>query len=131
MRMQRPKPAGIHPRRRIPEPLHTQMKLAAMAATAALPLWLLAALLPRPLVLPTLCLIAIAGAGIVSFVAWQRGTVRDSQRVTAWDAAGALAFIACAAAILSNPEQVTYLTDVTTTLRETSGRSLAAISVGR
>jgi len=115
--MQRPKPAGIHPRRRIPEPLHTQMKLAAMAATAALPLWLLAALLPRPLVLPVLCLIAVAGAAVVSFFAWRRGTIRDSQHITAWDIAGALAFIAFAAAMLSNPEQVIYLADNATTLK--------------
>ena len=77
-----------------------------MVAIAAIPLVVLASLLPRPLVLPTLCLVAIAGAGIVSFVAWSRGVTFDSPNVTAWDAAGALAFIACASAILSNPEHV-------------------------
>jgi hypothetical protein len=106
MRMQRRKPAGLYPPWRIPEPLHIQIELATMAAVAALPLLLLASLLPRPLVLPALCLVAIAGAGIMSFVAWRRGTDRESQDVTAWDAAGALAFVACASAILSNPEQV-------------------------
>ncbi len=108
--MQRRKPAGIYPHWRIPEPLHIQIKLAAMAAAAALPLLLLASLVPRPLVLPALCLIAIAGAGIMSFVAWKRGADCKSQHVTAWDVAGALAFVACASAILSNPEHVISLT---------------------
>jgi hypothetical protein len=121
MHMQRRKPAGVHLRWRIPEPLHTQIKLAAMVALAALPLLLLASLVPRPLVLPVLCLIAIAGAAIVSLVAWSRGAVRDAQHVTAWDVAGALAFIACAAAVMSNPEQVAHLTDTATTLADTSG----------
>ena len=81
-----------------------------MVASAALPLLLLASLLPRPLVLPALCLIAIAGAGVAAFIAWRRCTARESQDVTAWDVAGALAFVACASAILSNPEQVISLT---------------------
>jgi hypothetical protein len=110
MRMQRRKRSGSHPQWRIPEPLHSQLTLAAMVASAALPLLLLASLLPRPLVLPVLCLIAIVAAGIMSLIAWGRGSVRDSQDVTAWDIAGALAFVACASAILSNPEQVISLT---------------------
>ncbi len=88
-----------------------------MAAAAALPLLLLATLLPRPLVLPTLCLIAIAGAGVASFVAWRRNTATESRNVTAWDVAGALAFIGCAAAIMSNPEQMLYLAEHATTLK--------------
>jgi hypothetical protein len=115
--MQRRKPAGIH--WRIPEPLHTQTKLAAMAATAALPMLLLALFVPRPLVLPVLCLIAVAGAAAASLVAWKRGSVRDAHHVTAWDVAGALAFVGCAAAMLSNPEQVLILADTVPTLRET------------
>jgi len=128
--MQRRKQAGAHSQRRIPEPLHTQAKLGAMVALAVLPLLLLASLLPRPLVLPVVCLIAIAGAGIASFVAWHRGAAHDPQRVTAWDVAGALAFIACASAILGNPEHVALLTsaDPLATLNENSDRSLAALS---
>jgi hypothetical protein len=110
MRMQHRKPAGIHPKWRIPEPLHSQLMLAARVASAALPLLLLASVLPRPLVLPVLCLIAIVAAGVVSFIAWKRGAARESQDVTAWDIAGAFAFVACASAILSNPEQVISLT---------------------
>ena len=73
MRMQRRIPAVHHPRWRMPEPLQHQINLAAMVAIAAIPLLLLALLLPRPLVLPTLCLVAIAGAGIAAFVALGRG----------------------------------------------------------
>ncbi len=128
--MQRRKPADVYSRRRTPEPLHTQLKLGVMVALAALPLLLLASLLPRPLVLPVVCLIAVAGAGIAAFIAWRRGTGRDPPRVTAWDVAGALAFIACASAILGNPEHVALLTsaDPLVTLSETSGRTLASLS---
>jgi hypothetical protein len=115
--MQRRKPADIHPQWRMPEPLRIQIKLAAMAVAVALPLWLLASLLPRPLVLPTICLIAIAGAGVASFVAWRRNSAADSRNVTAWDVAGALAFVSCAAAIMSNPEEMIYLAENATTLR--------------
>jgi hypothetical protein len=108
--MQRRKPAGHHPRWRMPEPWQSQINLAAMVAIAAIPLLLLAWLLPRPLVLPALCLVAIAGAGIAALVAWSRGVNVDSRNVTAWDVAGALTFIACASAILSNPEHVIALT---------------------
>ena len=71
--MQRRRPVGHHPRWRMPEPWQSQINLAAMVAVAAIPLLLLASLLPRPLVLPTLCLIAIGGAGVAAFVAWSRG----------------------------------------------------------
>jgi len=94
----------------MPEPLQSQIVLAAMVAVAAIPLLVLASIVPRPLVLPTLCLVAIAGAGVAALVAWSRGVDIDSPKVTAWDAAGALTFIACASAILSNPEHVIPLT---------------------
>lgn len=109
------------PRRRISQPLQDQIKLAAMLAIAAAPLFVLASVLPRPLVLPVVCLIAIAGAGIASMVAWRHGVVRNAQHVTAWDVAGGLAFIACAAAIMSDPNQVASLTATTTTLADLSG----------
>ncbi|MPZ37481.1 MAG: hypothetical protein GEU95_05360 [Rhizobiales bacterium] len=86
-----------------------------MAAIAAAPLLLLATVLPRPLVLPTLCLVAIAAAGVVSLIAWRNGAPRQAQHVTAWDIAGALAFIGFAAGMLSSPENVIYLADNATT----------------
>ena len=112
--MQRRKPAGIHPQWRIPEPLLSDLNIVAMVATAAMPL-LLAWLLPRPLVLPTLCLIAIAGAGVAAFAAWKFNSPDDAEHVTAWDVSGALAFIACAAAMLSQPEHLIHLADNVTT----------------
>ena len=108
-------------RRRLSQPVQDQIKLAAMVAIAAAPLFVLASVVPRPLVLPAVCLIAVAGAGIASLVAWRHSVVRNAQRVTAWDVAGALAFIACAAAIMSDPNQVASLTATTTTVAELSG----------
>jgi hypothetical protein len=105
--MQPRKPADFHPRWRLPEPPPALLTATAMIATAALPLYVLTSAVPRDLVLPVLCLIAVAGAAIASFVAWWRGSVRRPDRVTDWDIAGALAFVACAAAILSDPLQVT------------------------
>src|SRR5438128_1829084 len=109
-RMERRTPAGSHSQWRVPEPLQDHATLAAMVATAALPLMVLTSLLPRPLVLPVICVIAIASAAAVSLYAWRRGTRNDSQRVTAWDVGGALAFVGFAAGILSNPEHVAHLT---------------------
>ena len=114
--MRRRNAAGIRPQRKILESLQPHTRLAAMAATAALPLLLLSSLLPRPLVLPVLALIAIASAAFVSLIAWKRGAVRHSPQVTAWDVASALAFIGFAAAMLSDPEQVIYLAENSTTL---------------
>jgi hypothetical protein len=114
MRMQRRKPVGLRPHWRPPESLQIH---AAMAAAAALPLLLLTSVVPRPLVLPVLCLVAIAGACIVSFLAWKRSTVDHPQRVTMWDVAGAFAFIGCAAAMMSNPEHLIYFADSATTVR--------------
>lgn len=87
-----------------------------MVAIAATPLFVLATVFPRPLVLPVSCLIAITGALVLSLIAWRRGVVWSSQHVTAWDMAGALAFIACGAAILSDPNQIAALTANITTV---------------
>ena len=118
--MRRHKLAGASSYRKLRTLLQPHLTLAAMAATAVLPLLLLSSLLPRPLVLPVLCLIAIAGAAVVSFVAWRQGSAHDSQHVTAWDIAGALAFIGFAAGMLSNPEQAFSLADAATTLNRTN-----------
>lgn len=104
--------------RRISQPLQDQIRLAAMVAIAATPLSVLASVVPRPLVLPVLCLVAIAGALVASLIAWRRGVVRNAQHVTARDVAGVLAFIACAAAIMGDPNQVAALTTTTTTVAD-------------
>jgi Na+/melibiose symporter-like transporter len=123
--MQRRKPAGLHSRWRIPEPPQSLFTLTAMAASAALPLYALTTLVPRELVLPALCLIAVAGAAIASLVAWRRGSVRNPQRVTAWDVAGALAFVACAAAILSDPQQIVALGNAATAMSDIADARIA------
>jgi hypothetical protein len=84
MRVQRPKSAAVHPQWRIPEPLHIQIKLAATAAIAVLPLLLLASLLPRPLLLPALCLVANRRGGRCVVRCMETRCACDSQNVTAW-----------------------------------------------
>lgn len=117
--MRRHKTAGVSPYRKLRAQLQPHLTLAALTVIAALPLLLLSSLLPRSLVLPVLCLIAITGAAVVSFVAWRRGSVRDAQHVTAWDVAGALAFVGFAAGMLSNPEHAFSLAETATTLNRT------------
>lgn len=119
--MQRRKSFGLGPRFRLPEPLYTQIKLAAMIASAAAPLLAVALLAPPPLVLPVLCLIALAGAAVSALVAWRRDEGRDSPRITAWDVAGAFVLVACATAIMSDPDQVASLLAPTTVLSDLSG----------
>lgn len=91
--------------------LKTQVALVALVATAAVPLLLLITLLPRPSVLPVLCLLALAGAGLVAAYAWFSSAQRHSDRVTPWDIAGALALIGFAAGAVSEPDQVLALFD--------------------
>jgi hypothetical protein len=107
--------------RRISQPLQDQITLAAMVAIAATPLFVLASVVPRPLVLPVLCLVAIAGALVASLIAWRRGIVWNRPHITVWDVAGVLAFIACAAAIMSDPNHVAALTRTTTTVADLAG----------
>jgi len=86
-----------------------------MVVAAAAPLVLLASALPRPLVLPTVCLIAVAGAALASLLAWSGAAVRSTQRVTAWDVAGALAYVGFAAGMLSDPQHLIQFFDDNTT----------------
>jgi predicted MFS family arabinose efflux permease len=117
--MRRRNTAGIHPRRKIRALLQPHICLAAMTIVSALPLAILSSMLPRQLVLPVLCLAAVAGATLASFVAWQRRTIRDPRHIGAWDVAGALSFIGFAAAMLSEPEHVILLTESATTVART------------
>jgi hypothetical protein len=110
-RMIRWRPAHARADRSGRDVLKPQVTLAALAAAAALPLLLLASLLPPPLVLPALSLAALACAGMVAFLAWWRGAARHGERITLWDIAGAAAFIGFAAGMLSDPNQVLHLFD--------------------
>jgi ABC-type Na+ efflux pump permease subunit len=73
------------------------------------PFLVLIALVPRPIVLPMLCVLALAGAALAAVFAWLRNAQRYSDRVTPWDVAGALALIGFAAGAVSEPDQVLLL----------------------
>jgi hypothetical protein len=78
---------------------------AAFAGIAVAPLPLLSAILPPAQVLPALCLAAVAAAAIAALFAWLRDAARYTAHITAWDVAGALAFVACAAAMLTDTDR--------------------------
>ena len=67
---------------------------------------------PGAVVLPVIALVAMAISGLVALAAWTCGAKRGGDNTTAWDVAGALAFIGCAAGMLSKPENVLRLFDV-------------------
>jgi hypothetical protein len=90
----------------IPRPRATPDVLVVASALA---LVALASLVPPLPVLPVLSLAAIASAGVVALLAWWVGVERHSSSVTAWDVAGALAFIGFSASILTDSEQVLRL----------------------
>ena len=73
------------------------------------PALLLFALLPPSLLLPVLSLAAMAGAVVAALLGWVRREPWHGERITAWDMAGAFAFVGCAAAMFSQPENVLQL----------------------
>jgi hypothetical protein len=76
---------------------------AILAATFLAALWTL----PRLMVLPVLCLAALASAASIALIAWRGGATE--RHPTYWDVAGALTFIGMCAAVLSEPDQVMAL----------------------
>jgi hypothetical protein len=82
---------------------------AVMAAVAALPILMVAAFVPVPFILPVICSAAFAAAVLLVLYAWMSGSPHHGGRVTAWDLAGALALIACAAGMFSQPDAVVQL----------------------
>ncbi|MGE0564524.1 MAG: hypothetical protein AB7O50_08425 [Pseudolabrys sp.] len=84
-------------------------QLAGLVLLAAMPILIVAALVPRPAVLPVLSLAAMATAAAIAAVAWWRKAPRQVARVTSWDLAGALVLIGCAAAILTETEPLLEL----------------------
>src|SRR5262249_41807320 len=87
----------------------TQATLAALATAAVAPIALLVSLVPRPQVLPVLCLVALTGSALVALAAWWLGAPRHGDHVTIWDIARALAFIGFAAGMLSELHAVLQL----------------------
>ena len=86
--------------------LKPHAKLAVVTILAAAPIAAIAALVPRPLVLPILSLAALAVAALVALLAWAYRARRRGDTITPWDIAGAFALIGCGAAMLSEPENV-------------------------
>ncbi len=83
--------------------------LAVLPVLAAVPIALSLALVPRAAVLPCMSLSAFALAAMTALVAWLGQVRRHGDRITLWDVSGALAFIGCAAAMLSRPDGVLHL----------------------
>lgn len=90
----------------LPAGLVPHLRLGGLVLLAATPLFIVAALVPRSLFLPSLTLVAIAAAAAATVAAWWLGSRRHSNTVTLWDVAGACALIGCAAAMLSEPEVI-------------------------
>ena len=84
---------------------------AVLTVLAAAPLVLLCALVPRPLVLPVLSIVALAVGMLAGALAWTRGASRGGDRITLWDVSGAFVLIGCVAAALSDPNGVLQLGD--------------------
>jgi hypothetical protein len=73
------------------------------------PALLLFVLTPGPLLLPVLSIATMAVAALAALFGWLRREPWQVERITAWDIAGALALIGCAAGMLSQPENVLQL----------------------
>jgi hypothetical protein len=82
---------------------------AVLTVLAAAPLVLLAALVPRPLVLPVLSIVALIIGALAGAVAWAGGANRGGDRITLWDVSGAFVLIGCVASALSDPNEVLQL----------------------
>jgi uncharacterized membrane protein YfcA len=80
---------------------------AVLTATLLVSVWTL----PVQLVLPAVCIAALAAACVVGLVAW-RSRAANRRHPTYWDIAGALTFVGMCAAVLSEPDQVLPLLQV-------------------
>jgi hypothetical protein len=82
------------------------VKMAGLVGLAAAPILIAASLVPPGAILHVASLAAVGSAALVAFAAWWLGARRDGDTVTLWDIAGALVFVGCAAAMLSEPENL-------------------------
>ena len=92
--------------RAIAAALRPHAALAGIAAAEALPLMLVAYLVPPPLVLPVLSIAFLTAAGVLALIAWCIRSHGNSNKMTVWDLSGASAFVGFAAGILTSPEDV-------------------------
>jgi hypothetical protein len=86
--------------------LAPHLRLGALVLFAAAPLFVIAALVPRAMVMPSVSLVAVAAAAVAAAAAWWLCARRNGPTVTLWDIAGACALIGCAAAMLSDPATI-------------------------
>ena len=91
---------------RIATALGPHAVIAAIVAAAALPLIVVACLVPPALVLPVLSIAFLAAAGVLALIACCIRSDRNSKEVSVWDLSGACAFIGFAVGIFSTPENV-------------------------
>ena len=79
--------------------------LALLSMLIAAPAFLMIRLLEPGLVLPAFSILLFSDAAIAAVVAHRNS--KNMENVTLWDIAGAFTMMGCAAAIFSEPEQVT------------------------
>jgi hypothetical protein len=89
--------------------LAPHLTLAVLALAAAAPIAFIAALVPRELVLAAFSIVAMTVAITIAAMAWWRNAARHSANVTSWDVAGVFMLIGCAAAIMTEPENLLQL----------------------
>ena len=81
----------------------------AFCAAATAPLIALLLLARPPLVLPTISLVALAGAALIALAAWWTSSDPNSSAISLWDVCGAYAFIGFAAGAMSDPNELVEL----------------------
>lgn len=86
--------------------LAPHLTLGLMVLLAGAPLLFVATIVPHAAVLPAISLTAIALAAAIGAFAWWRNTKRHTATVTLWDIAGAFMLIGCAAAMMTQPENL-------------------------
>lgn len=91
--------------------------LLGLTSAAAVPALALVWLIPVPLLLPALSLVALAAAAAAALIAWWARANPRTDHVNLWDIAGACAFIGFAAGMISQPEQAVNLFGFAATAR--------------
>jgi hypothetical protein len=86
--------------------LRPHVAIAGIAVAEALPLILVAYLVPPALVLPVLSIAFLTTGGVLALIAWCIRRDPNANQMTVWDLACACTFIGFAAGILAKPENV-------------------------
>jgi hypothetical protein len=79
---------------------------AAFGMALAIPLFVMIAVLPLPVVLPAFSVWSLAAAAVIVLFALTRRPPHRRSAVNAWDLAGAFTLIGCAAGILGEVEHM-------------------------